>query len=174
MIGTVANTTRPSRLSRIVTNLSRAPKVDLSALRALSITLRPNKVLGRGLGEFLKCELPRIAYAIPKCAIHVGEEYDKGHSSMDVVMARKRTRTIGLFGRSLPSIMDELMAITQNEQEIDSQHLPTAELRVSSARSQVNIGSTPAALAAASAQKNASLRGKARKAWARSRRWNML
>ncbi|KAH9021248.1 hypothetical protein EDB85DRAFT_1871991 [Lactarius pseudohatsudake] len=62
----------PSRLSKILQNLNRAPRPTLTGVKSITLTLAQRNDQF-GARHFLKEEMPRIQYANPKIDIQVNK-----------------------------------------------------------------------------------------------------
>ncbi|KZT24717.1 hypothetical protein NEOLEDRAFT_1027597, partial [Neolentinus lepideus HHB14362 ss-1] len=108
----------PSRLSKILAQLRRPPRLVLEDVRSLTMTYAQRND-HFGARHFVKEDLPRIRYANPTIDIKVnklpkipGESWEP---KMELKLRGGQTKTINLDGKWSTSIFEELMSIAGGE-----------------------------------------------------------
>ncbi|KAF4566492.1 hypothetical protein EYR36_011923 [Pleurotus pulmonarius] len=102
----------PSRLSKILANLNATPRLELSNLQSIKLTLA-SKNDHFGARHFLKEELPRIRWANPTLEIEV-EKVPKSikeawKPELELRFTNGQAQTLDLHGKWSTTIVRELM-----------------------------------------------------------------
>ncbi|KAF4584534.1 hypothetical protein EYR40_004530 [Pleurotus pulmonarius] len=102
----------PSRLSKILANLNATPRLELSNLQSMKLTLA-SKNDHFGARHFLKEELPRIRWANPTLEIEV-EKVPKSikeawKPELELRFTNGQAQTLDLHGKWSTTIVRELM-----------------------------------------------------------------
>ncbi|KAL0950498.1 hypothetical protein HGRIS_007307 [Hohenbuehelia grisea] len=102
----------PSRLSKILSNLKAAPRLELANLRSLKLTLASRND-HFGARHFLKEDLPRIQWANPDLAIEVSKmrksRTEGWHPELELQFEDGSKRLLDLQDKWSSSIVRELM-----------------------------------------------------------------